>query len=346
MLERSKLYPVSVKLGSGRIRGGKASAIEPLLAQIHRVRDLELREPWERYEELASLPDFPGLERLTITGYRYSWTDATFCSGLKHLKISGFSDLASSRSALVSMLDTLDNLQQLESLELDSPLPFIPSLTEGYRVAVLPMLQSLQLYNMGQECSFFLSHIQVPTTASMTILLSDYFDIEDIMFSVASKFNGASSYSDSDDPLRTLTKLSLAVVPWAAIRNRYNDQWLGFGGGSADFKYIETNCWTGPSAHIPNLRLVLPQKIPRHPPSLLTTICRALSGALDDVRTVKLLGCGKEDVLDLLRVKGAADGSLTCLFPSLSTLIVDGAPGPDLEEIRTILSISARLVMV
>lgn len=317
MLERSKNGLLSVEVGSIYW----TPAVRHLVPHISRIRSLELKGPFVRYDEFAYKSTTPVLEELCLIGYRYAFTDVIFCQTLRHLEIRGTSDFASLQDSGQKMLAAFAKMVMLETVILESTtflLPFTNQQTPTDSVTYLAHLKSLHLIEPANSCTFLLSHLRFPSSTRIRLeCLGDSYGVE--VHSLLDIIRGRAndSHDDDSDPFHSF------------LADIQEDTWSFYS-------------WTAkidPKAlDLPDAKFSLQISTQRAYIHDLAEVCRSLP--LDDVNTLTIRSCGISDALALLGSDPmlVERGLKAPLFPQLETLILDhinfheGWWGPDWFE--------------
>ncbi|KAJ7247647.1 hypothetical protein B0H12DRAFT_1220298 [Mycena haematopus] len=205
MLERSKMAPLTVKADFTYMTPKMVDSVHSSLAQISRIRELDVRVNSRSATEILNLTDAapylhtlclvspsfaheehfvlgptflngdaPRLRRLELTRFFLPW-DSPLMSNLVHLKIQ--SPGLTLRPSMTALIGALERMPRLESLELDRALPVIatdaPSLSIPSSRTPLSHLKRIVITNASVlECANALNHLSFNGNSIPTMKLS------------------------------------------------------------------------------------------------------------------------------------------------------------------------------
>ncbi|OJT13384.1 hypothetical protein TRAPUB_10150 [Trametes pubescens] len=109
----------------------------------------------------------PQLRSLTTSYVSFSWTNTLLCPSLRHLEVTAHPGYHPSTD-FADFISTLTTLTLLETLVLDCLPDMGPSIDA---IADLPRLRLLQLSSRMGRITFLLSHLRLPPSTSVSIIL-------------------------------------------------------------------------------------------------------------------------------------------------------------------------------
>ncbi|KAJ3481824.1 hypothetical protein NLI96_g7408 [Meripilus lineatus] len=301
MLERSKNCLLSVDVWSLEW----TPLVRHLVPHISRIRSLELKGPFVRYDEFRDHTP-SSLERLCIIGYRYAFTDAIFCHTLRHLEIRGSSDFASLTHMNANIMAAFSKMVMLETVILQGATMLCPLDTQPvppeYTVPLVH-LKFLHLVEEPSACAFLLTHLTFPSSTNILLECGHYSGYHALSQVIMWKF--IDSYEGD-----------LAMFHTFIAENTDHKRIWSF---SFCQWAVEIEGET-PNPNPPSGKLTLRTSV-----SVLQSLPKACKSLpLDDTHTFVIRSCGIQAALALLGLDPlSADRVNDALFPQLETIVLD-----------------------
>ncbi|KAI0345671.1 hypothetical protein BDW22DRAFT_1481897 [Trametopsis cervina] len=238
-LTRSQKAPLTVTQPRGRgcfgERGMPVASMRLVLAEMGRIRALELYMKWWIFDDVAGMlskpsanlkslklstphgicdsgfvqpvvylnhgSDGPSLENLTLCAYGFPWWNPAPYKGLLSLRIVRGIPEKPSVGQVIRALQIMPHLRHLCLCDVFTPSPkHLTSLPVIEEVAILQQLETLELSGDIVACSALLSSLIIPATAhiSLDYRRSRSADLPLAMLPVYSKFTGIPSVGCED----------------------------------------------------------------------------------------------------------------------------------------------------